>query len=397
MRVLLAGIGGYGCGYAEMLFDGRAGPEVEIAGVADPFAGNSPIYPRIESAGIPVTDTIQQFHRLHEADLAVISSPIHLHCEHVTAACPASRSILCEKPVGATIQQGLEMIEARDAAGCWLGIGYQWSYSEHIQALKRDIRSGLFGAPRLLKCLLLWPRTEAYYGRAPWAGRKKIGDKWVLDSPVNNAGAHYLHHMFYLLGVDADASANPVSVQAELYRANDIENYDTAALRARLENRAEVLFFATHATKEHLGPVYSFQFEDAVIGNEQGKIEARFNDGRTRRYPEPGSGRGAKLAAAVSAVRDYQPSVCGVEASLPQTLCMNGAQESSGILDFPNDMVVVEGDADERLTWVAGLGEAFRRCYGQAMLPAETGLPWTGGGREVDLTRYRRFPSDPDG
>jgi len=35
----------------------------------------------------------------------------------------------------------------------------------------------------------------------------------VLDSPVNNATAHYLHNMFYVLGHATDASAMPACVR----------------------------------------------------------------------------------------------------------------------------------------------------------------------------------------
>jgi len=41
-------------------------------------------------------------------------------------------------------------------------IGYQWSYSEGIQSLKKDILSGLFGKPIRMKSLCLWPRDFAY-------------------------------------------------------------------------------------------------------------------------------------------------------------------------------------------------------------------------------------------
>ena len=37
--------------------------------------------------------------------------------------------------------------------------------------------------------------------------------------------------MLYVLGKTPDTSAQPHSVTAELYRANPIENYDTAAIR----------------------------------------------------------------------------------------------------------------------------------------------------------------------
>ena len=47
----------------------------------------------------------------------------------------------------------------------------------------------------------LWPRDERYYSRNGWAGVKRTNDgTWILDSPTNNACAHFLHNMFYVLG-----------------------------------------------------------------------------------------------------------------------------------------------------------------------------------------------------
>ena len=140
------------------------------------------------------------------------------------------------------------MIRARDEAGKLVAIGYQWSFSSPIQRLKRDILAGGLGAPRRLRSVCLWPRDEVYYTRNDWAGRQRAADgSWILDSPVNNAMAHDLHNMLYLLGPSIDRSAQPVEIVAELYRANDIENFDTAALRVRTTSGAEVLFYGSHA------------------------------------------------------------------------------------------------------------------------------------------------------
>ena len=128
-------------------------------------------------------------------------------------------------------------------------IGYQWSFSKAIQSLKNDIIKGLFGKPIRLKTLALWPRDDEYYGRNNWAGRiKENQGKWVLDSPMNNAVAHYLHNMFYVLGFEVDSSAVPKQVIAECYRANPIENYDTAVCRILTTDDVEILFYASHAS-----------------------------------------------------------------------------------------------------------------------------------------------------
>src|SRR5690606_38863553 len=109
-----------------------------------------------------------------------------------------------------SLEQAERMRTARDEAGRQVGIGYQWSFSAAVQRLKRDIMSGVLGAPRRLKSMALWPRDEGYYRRNGWAGRRTspTGEP-VMDSPVNNACAHFLHNMLYVLGPRADRSARP--------------------------------------------------------------------------------------------------------------------------------------------------------------------------------------------
>jgi predicted dehydrogenase len=123
--------------------------------------------------------------------------------EQTLTALRGGSHVLCEKPAAATPKEAVRMQEAAQAAGRHLAIGYQWSYSRAVQDLKRDILQGRFGRPVGLKSIVLWPRDAAYYHRAPWAGRMQDGEgRPIRDSVANNATAHYLHTMFFLLGAE---------------------------------------------------------------------------------------------------------------------------------------------------------------------------------------------------
>src|SRR5690606_34582742 len=109
--------------------------------------------------------------------------------------------------------------------------------------------SGAFGKPKRLRTIVLWPRSDRYYARG-WAGKlRDQAGNLVMDSVANNATAHYIHNMFYVLGRATDESARPARVTAELYRANRIENYDTAAMRVHTEDGVELLYFGSHAVR----------------------------------------------------------------------------------------------------------------------------------------------------
>jgi predicted dehydrogenase len=289
------------------------------------------------------------------------------------------------------------MAEAERQSGKYVAIGYQWSFTPTIQALKRDIMAGVFGRPKWFKTCILWPRLASYYQRNRWAGRiTSDSGEWVLDSPANNAMAHYLHNALFILGDTPTTSARAVSVQAELYRANPIENYDAAALRVLTEGGVEVLFYGAHPVSKETHPVFCLELEDATIeynANHHHGVIARLTDGSVRKYGSPDE-EWEKLWQTVNAIRTGVPVACGIDAASAHTLCINGAQESTEITAIPHELIRQEsrGDADT-LTWAFGLHEIFTQSYDRGCLPSEIGVyPWTRGGKVVNLLNYGHFP-----
>lgn len=398
VSVLMVGVGGYGYYYVNVLLNEFPSGCININGVVDPFVRQSACYPEIIGRNISVFDTIEDFYNDgYTADLAVISSPIHYHVPQSITALRHGSNVLCDKPIGAVIQDVDELISVRDETGKWVMIGYQWSFSRAIQQLKSDILDGLFGAPRRLKTICLWPRDDVYYNRNKWAGRiKDEHGRWILDSPVNNAMAHFLHNLFYVLGDSVSTSASPQEVTAELYRANPIENYDTAACRIYTHKGIELLFYGSHVTVAEKGPIFHFEFDDATIsfGESSKKCVAIDKKGNSKNYGSPDDDHQfLKLFEAVDTIRNPRPIVCGLEAARSQILCMNGIQESvPEINKFPESMI--ERNESERRWYVAGLDDALMSCYKKEILPGEAKYLWANKGNTVDLTNYRYYPRE---
>lgn len=397
VSVALCGTGGYGAGYAEELMKRQSGGSVRLVGAVDPFPEKSPCYALLRDAGVRVVPSFDEAETFEKPDLFIISSPIQFHAPQSVMAFGLGARILCEKPLAATVQDAFSMIKARDAAGSWLEVGYQWSFSEAIRKLKADLVKGVFGKPLRFSCIVLAPRTEAYYGRNNWAGRiKDDAGRWVLDSPVNNATAHYLHNLFFLLGPRQDAGAIPVEISAELYRANSIENYDTAALRVKTDAGTELLFYASHAVAKGCAPVFRLECEDARIVYEKDEFVASFRNGKTVSYGFPNAqGNMTKLDRVLERCVDKSLSpICPIETAMSHTIAVNGAQESSAeIVDFPPSLVREEGEPGSRLRRVEGLEETLVHCFEKEKLPSEAGISWAVAGRRVDLAGYRFFPS----
>lgn len=402
LKVALTGMGGYGEIYLKELLRGPMHNGMKLMGAIDPAPSRCRLLSQVQAQGIPIYPSMEDFFAEATADLVVLSTPPQLHCEQVCLALSHGCHVLCEKPIGAEPSQVQMMIDARDRAGKIVGIGYQWSFSPAIQQLKRDVAAGRFGAPKAFRTSIFWPRDEHYYRRNRWAGRQRDDQgRPVLDSPVNNACAHYLHNMFYVLGEKLDESEQPSSVVAELYRANEIDNYDTGALKCVSASGAEMLFIATHATRTQQDPLFRYEFENAAIyhGGEVGMdIVARNGDGVIMNYGEPVHGAStAKLREVASAIRDGKRVACGLEAAASQTFCMYAAQQSCAqIIDFPLELVVSEGEPGDRKTYVKGLETELTRCYNQFKLPSELGISWAKPGRRIHVASDPRpLAADP--
>lgn len=389
-KIVLVGIGGYGGTYAHAVLS-RPNPESwKVVGVVDPMAEKAAKFAELKAQGIPFFNTLDEFYQTGDADLAVMATPIQLHCEQACNAMAHGSNVLCEKPVSAVPEQAEKMIEVSKKTGKFLAIGYQWSFSPAVLDLKADIMAGKFGAPKRLRSLVLWPRTDAYYARNNWAGGQKSpsGD-WILDSPVNNACAHYLHNMLYVIGDKLDTAAQPKELTAELYRANNITNYDTASLRVITNSGVEILFQTSHAISRLRGPEFIYEFEKgtATFNIRDGQIRAKFANGETKVYGNPNNDSTEKFWDAIAALRGEKQIPCTAETAIMQTRCVWAAQQSvPEIPEFPVRSVYKAGVPGHQVKVVEGLAEALERAYAAGtMLHEQCSAPWISVGKTIKI------------
>lgn len=177
VSIVLVGIGGMGQVYVRELLERKDEGLFRITGAVDPRPDRCGQYKELRELGVPCVAGLADLYRDHKAELTVISSPIQFHREHVCLALERGSHALCEKPAAGTIQEVRRMMEAEKASGRWAAVGYQWSFSGAVQALKKDISSGLFGRAKRMKCLYLWPRDEAAVriGGAGFPGGARAG------------------------------------------------------------------------------------------------------------------------------------------------------------------------------------------------------------------------------
>lgn len=364
MKILLVGAGGFAQNYINILLAEKA-PSIELQGIVDPYFAASEEKARIESRGIPIYDTMQAFYAHHTADLAIICTPTHLHCEQSVFAVANGSNVLCEKPLAPTVKEAERMNNAQKEYRRFIAIGYQWSFSDAMRKLKKDILSGVFGAPLSFKTLVCWPRSRGYYERGSgWAGRIQKDGRLVLDSIASNACAHHLHNMLFLLGDTMETSAPTELLRAECYRANAIENFDTCVMKMRTARGVDLYFAASHATKEQKNPTFIYSFEKGRVmysEDETPQLRAEFQSGDTKIYGNPSENAFQKLADCIAAVRNGTKPICTVETATPHVHLIADLYRTTEIQDFSGE--AIRYDTEKDAVYVEGLLEALSSAY----------------------------------
>lgn len=389
VTILLVGMSGYGGSYLRELLSNQY-EGAYLVGVVDINPEKSSYYQEINNSGIPIYISLADFYQEHHADLAIISTPIHLHKEQSCFALNKGSNVLCEKPMTADPDDIQAMIDTRDRTGNFLAIGFNWSFTTSVQQLKKDILSGRFGKPKRLKSIVLWPRTEDYFNRSVWAGKKYSpnGDR-IFDSVANNATAHFLHHLFYLTGDSLETSAKLKTVEAELYRTNAIETFDTCAIKITTETGVDVFYYASHAVKDKHKPRFELEFEDATIIYEPEKetenIIANWKDGSRTTYKDPEKNRQEKLSVCLNAIQQgRQDILCGPEAASAHVTCIHAIHES--VPDIPTFPVeFVNHDKAEALNWITGLDKVLMDCYENWCMPNDLNCEWSYQGKTINV------------
>ncbi len=372
VKVLIVAINGYGHYYLKTILEEIDCEKAVLAGVVDPEAKRSPYFKAFKEFGIPVFERMNDFYLSGgKADLAVIGSPPHYHIPQSILALHHGTNVLCEKPAGVEVSDVESLIEKRNKTGKFVMIGYQWSYSEGIQLLKKDILAGRFGRPLRMKSLCLWPRDFAYFARNNWAYKKRDSEgNIVMDNIFQNAASHFIHNMFFLLGSSMETAEEAVQIEARISKAFPVETYDTGVFKAFTRSGVELLFLGSHAVEKSTDPCFRIEFDKGYVELEPGaeRIIAVNQDSEKFSYPSPDSDHQfKKLFLAVENVDKPVSIICPPEAALSQTKLANTVETLCGEASrFSDDRIIKN---NERL-FVKGLDSLMLAGYKDFILPA---------------------------
>lgn len=376
VRCALVGISGIG-GYHRVILH-EAG-EVEFVAAADlwldrpaPAEGAT----ALEEWGVPVYGDIDAMLDAVDVEAVVIATPHPFHAPYTDRCLDRGLHVLCEKPFPVLASDGMALVQKARAKNLFVGVDFQYAGYEHSLALKDLICNGDLGELTDIIGVMEWKRTDEYYQRADWAGKRTYDGLPCWDGVLMNQAVHLLNSSLQM-GTRERARAIPERLQAEMYRVHDIACEDTACLRADL-GEATLHFYATtccdadhRTTLDIIGTKgrASWNTEKAVVQIE-GKDEIVFDmptdrDAIHRNLMRCIRGEEKELLAAASE-------------SVKPTLTINGAYLSTEIIP--------------RVSWdaIGDIRSLIDQAADERKLLSEMGVAW---GRQTEVIEAAEFTS----
>lgn len=365
-RLAIIGVSGYGSIHLQLARESRERGEARItaATIINP-ADEAANIAELKGHGTEIfTDHLEML-RAHAGriDLCLIPTGIHWHARMTIAALEAGANVLVEKPLAGSLAEVEEVRRTEQRTGRFVAVGFQDFYEPGTTWLKEELDRKVIGEIGSVRFLGVWPRSRSYFTRNNWAGRLRVDGMPVMDSPLNNAFAHFVMLSLYFVGQDTLTLED-----AELLRAHDIESFDTAVVRSHTGSGVKLWFGTSHACQETVEP-------EIIITGRTGQAGWRYESeawwrtaaGGTARRPllDITGARRAMFAAALQRLHDPAVRICTSELAGRHTALIESIHRQANIATVPAAQVNWSGanGTTSQVPDIRGLAEALHRSY----------------------------------
>ncbi|NOD36785.1 MULTISPECIES: Gfo/Idh/MocA family protein [unclassified Ruegeria] len=193
----------------------------------------------------------------------VIASPQSTHRQIAEAAFSLGKPVLCEKPLGASLEDSQAMVAAADAAGAVNMVGFNYIRTPASQYARQLIVDGEIGD-------ITWFRgehTEDFYAdpQAPATWRTT----GMANGTIGDLAPHMVNGAMALVGPIAQVMADVETVH-KTRPGGEVTNDDHAQMMCRFENGVMGnLYFSRVATGRKMGYAYEISGTKGAIRFDQ--------------------------------------------------------------------------------------------------------------------------------
>jgi predicted dehydrogenase len=323
--------------------------------------------------GVPLFTDHRELLRAVGPDVAIICTPPHTHLGIASDALRAGCDVLLEKPPVLSLAEHHDLAAVLDETGRACQVGFQALGSAALARLVEAIDAGDLGTVTAVGVSGSWQRDDGYYQRSPWAGRRSLDGRPVLDGALANPFAHALMQGLAIARASTD-KCDPRTVEVERYRARPIEVDDTACLRLTLASGLPVTLAVTLCGEE-------FVAGQITVDGTAGQAILEYPTDRLQLPGEPGlcevPGRVGLLENLLDHRADRAASlIAPLSTTEPFTAVLAALQTAPEPARIGESWLAVSGVAPARHVTVVGVNEVIRRAVRHRALFSELSVPW---------------------
>ncbi|MGS2614919.1 Gfo/Idh/MocA family protein [Micromonospora sp. LZ34] len=370
----LVGANGHGRWHRRALAPLHAAGRVRLAALVD----LRPVEDE-PAAPVPPETTVHTDHREMLAavrpDVVIVCTPPHTHLPVALDALAAGADLLLEKPPVLSTAEHDELAAALAAAGRACQVGFQALGSAALTELTAAVTAGRLGTVTGIATVAAWRRTDAYYARAPWAGRRTLHGRPVLDGALANPLAHAVMQCLAIAEAVAGEPVRPAGIEMERYRVRPIEVDDTAVLRLRPRVGPPVLAAVTLAGEDFIAG-------EVVVTGDAGRAVLEYPTDRLLLPGDAGPREVPGRRSLLENLLDHRADPAGVPLIVPlaRTAAFTAVLDALRSAPAPRlldaDLVEQDGTGPERVLRLRGVNDVLRRAAERGALPSELGVPW---------------------
>jgi hypothetical protein len=214
-----------------------------------------------------------------------------------------------------------------------------------------------------------WQRDDAYYERAPWAGRRTIGGRPVIDGALVNPLAHAVVQA--LATAAAAGGGHPRQLAVERYRTRPIEVDDTAFARVVFDSGLAVTIAVTLAGEDFIAGQI-----DAVLP--AGPATLEYPTDRLALSGDPSPVEIPGRADLLTNLLDHRASGVPLLVPLEATRDFTAVLEALTEPDVPTPTLIDDKYVDQSggARVIRGVNALIRQVAQSGSLPSELGVSW---------------------
>jgi predicted dehydrogenase len=357
--VALIGANGHGRWHRRRLGELEEAGLVRVVALCD----TQPILPPV--SGTPVFASHREMLANARPDAVVICTPPHTHLPIALDCIAAGCDLLLEKPPVASLAAHRTLTAALTASGRACQVGFQ-ALGSSAWAMFRAAVAETGVEQGRIAAVASWQRDDAYYERVPWAGRRTVAGRPVIDGALVNPLAHAV--MQALATAAVAGAGRPRELTVERYRTRPwVEVDDTAFARITFGQKPEMVVAVTLSGEDFIAgeivagrAVLEYPTDRVALG---GSNELKAAPGRTdllTNLIEYRAGK-ADLLVPLAATRDF-------------TAVLEALTEP----DIPLPAIIDESHLDQHggVRTIRGINAVLRRVAETGVLPSESGAAW---------------------